>query len=208
MRPSSPVRPVFCSPPRGLDSPLYLGLCSLLPAALRRPILHVSESFWDFFGMTDLRVPPRRSVGDAPERGLVSPSGRSTEDLLQHRKYPELGPLQSTALDRSSFESTEVMESISQGPTEARDSWPPARSRLRPHPLGTGESLHERVSLLRQSLPQPRILCPHDGGKGPTVLARHPRARPGVVFHGGKLDRHCQRRRGSQMRAAKARPRA
>ena len=41
--------------------------------------------------MTNLRVPPRRSPGDAQESGLVSPSGRSTEDLLQHGKHPELG---------------------------------------------------------------------------------------------------------------------
>jgi putative transposase len=41
--------------------------------------------------MTDLRVPPRRSLGNAQERGLASPSGRSTEDFLQHRKHPELG---------------------------------------------------------------------------------------------------------------------
>jgi hypothetical protein len=41
--------------------------------------------------MTNLRVPPRRSLGDAPERGPVSPSGRSTEDSLQHGEHPELG---------------------------------------------------------------------------------------------------------------------
>ena len=38
----------------------------------------------------NLRPSGYESLGDAPERGLVSPSGRSTEDLLQHRKHPDL----------------------------------------------------------------------------------------------------------------------
>ena len=52
--------------------------------------------------MTNLRVPPRTSLGDAPERGLVSPSEHPTEDLLQNRKHPGLGcsGLQLELLDR------------------------------------------------------------------------------------------------------------